>query len=134
MTNKTMILTRDAILATEDIKIQEVEVPEWGGTVRLRTMTGAARDIWENSAQGRVKDGKADISGMKVLVISKCAIDETGNLLFSHKDLEKLNQKSAKAINRLWDVAAKMNGIGDDSLEELGKNSGIVPSEGSGSD
>jgi hypothetical protein len=34
-----MALKREQILKANDIKTIEVEVPEWGGTVRLRTMS-----------------------------------------------------------------------------------------------
>ena len=42
-------LSRDAILQREDIKTEDVEVPEWGGTVRVRGMSGVERDAFEAS-------------------------------------------------------------------------------------
>ena len=38
-----MSLTRHAILEAPDIETREVPVPEWGGTVYLRALTGAQR-------------------------------------------------------------------------------------------
>ena len=40
-------LTRDAILEAEDIETEEVAVPEWGGNVLVRGLSGTQRDIWE---------------------------------------------------------------------------------------
>ena len=40
-------LSRDTILQREDIKTEDVEVPEWGGTVRVRGMSGVERDAFE---------------------------------------------------------------------------------------
>ena len=42
-------LSRDTILQREDIKTEDVEVPEWGGTVRVRGMSGVERDAFEAS-------------------------------------------------------------------------------------
>jgi len=42
-----MTLTRDAILAANDTKLVPVEIPEWGGTVYVRPMTGAERDSYD---------------------------------------------------------------------------------------
>ena len=36
-------LTRDDILAADDMAYQNVSVPEWGGSVRVRTLCGADR-------------------------------------------------------------------------------------------
>ena len=57
-------LSRDAILQREDIKTEDVEVPEWGGTVRVRGMTGVQRDAFEASLiqQPRPTAGGAESS------------------------------------------------------------------------
>ncbi len=36
-----MALTKDQIKQAKDTKTDEVEVPEWGGTVIIKTMQGA---------------------------------------------------------------------------------------------
>ena len=41
------LLTKDQILAVADIEYRTVAVPEWGGEVRIRSMTGADRDAHE---------------------------------------------------------------------------------------
>jgi hypothetical protein len=42
-------LTRDAILQAPDLQGEDVAVPEWGGTVRVRGLSGAQRDAYEAS-------------------------------------------------------------------------------------
>ena len=42
-------LSRDTILQREDIVTEDVEVPEWSGTVRVRGMSGVERDAFEAS-------------------------------------------------------------------------------------
>ena len=48
-----MYLTRDAILQATDLTFEDVAVPEWGGVVRVRGLTGTERDAFEASVVGR---------------------------------------------------------------------------------
>ncbi len=43
------LLPRDLIDGADDLPVEDVEVPEWGGAVRLRTLTGSERDGFEAS-------------------------------------------------------------------------------------
>ena len=47
--SKVAFLSRDAILKVQDIETRELEIPEWGGSVLVRGMTGHERDRYENS-------------------------------------------------------------------------------------
>ena len=40
------ILSKDAILAADDLPRETVHVPEWGGDVYVRTMSGTDRDAF----------------------------------------------------------------------------------------
>ena len=42
-----MLLSKDQILSADDIQSQRVPVPEWGGEVMVRGLTGSQRDQWE---------------------------------------------------------------------------------------
>ncbi len=39
-------LTGEEILGADDLPTEVVPVPEWDGTVIVRTLTGAERDHW----------------------------------------------------------------------------------------
>ena len=43
-----MALSKDEIFAAQDTTDLEVDVPEWGGSVRLRSMTGTQRSNYEH--------------------------------------------------------------------------------------
>jgi len=43
------LLSKTAILAANDLKSEDIEVPEWGGAVRVRSFTGRERDAFEAS-------------------------------------------------------------------------------------
>ena len=60
-------LSRDAILQREDIKTEDVEVPEWGGTVRVRGMSGVQRDAFRGQPDraARETNGRGSAEGSR---------------------------------------------------------------------
>jgi hypothetical protein len=118
-----MPLTKEQILGAEDAKRRTVAVPEWGGDVLVSTMTGAARDAWEQSLLIR-KNGKTEpnMENMRARLVVATVVDEEGNRLFADADIEMLGRKSAAALERVCKVAQALNGIGEAELEELKGN------------
>ena len=54
--------------------------------------------------------------------------------MFTDKDVKALGEKSANALQRVFDVAQKLSGITPDDVEELAQEMDENPSEGSASD
>ncbi|HUX01014.1 MAG TPA: hypothetical protein VMY35_08540 [Phycisphaerae bacterium] len=131
-------LSRETILGAADMPFEDVEVPEWGGAVRVRTMTGAVRDEFEQEVQdrkrGKGRNASIDVRGMKARIVALTACDENGELLFGIDDIAALNAKNAKALDRLFQVASRLNGLSDEDVEDLAKNSDSGPSGAPGSD
>ena len=124
------LLTKQQILQAEDIKTEIVPVPEWGGEVIVRTMSGTDRDIWDN-----LMFKESDYMNNNRARLCACTIvDDNGNLLFSEEDLEALGKKSSLALNRAYEVAKRLNGLGSDEIEDLAKNSETTQVEDSISD
>jgi hypothetical protein len=115
-----MILTREQILAAEDLRREKVSVPEWGGDVFVKAMTGLERDSFEMSLIG--VDRKAYLLGARGKLAVRCIVDEHGSRLFNDDDFDHLSAKSASALDRVGRVAQRLNGIGDQELEELKGN------------
>lgn len=124
-----MSLTKDDILRAPDIKTEKVEVPEWGGSVHVRTMTGAERDAWESRLLAVTETKKYD--NLRATLVAMTCSDENGNRLFSDGDIEALGRKSAAALGRIYDVALRVNALTREAREELLKNS--EPSPGASS-
>lgn len=120
-----MTLTKDQILEASDLKTETVDVPEWGGSVNVRTMTGTDRDAFENSLVKLDASGKAvqSLDNMRVKLLVVTLVDDNGNRLFDSDDINMLGRKSTAAIERVYDVAARLNGIGAKAEAEAGKNS-----------
>lgn len=119
------ILSREQILQASDIKTEMVSVPEWGGDVLVRGLTGDERDAFEASIlvrKGRRRE--TDLTHLRAKLVVRACVDERGERIFKDDDAPRLARKSAAAIERIYDVAARLSGLGDDDMEELAKNSG----------
>jgi len=113
-------LNRDDILAVQDIKIEEVEVPEWGGSVYVKGMTGTERDQFESSiVQQRGKSHNVNMVNIRAKLSSQAICDRAGKRLFSDADVKALGAKSATALQRVFDVAQRLSGITSEDVEEL---------------
>lgn len=112
------MLTRDQILGAIDRKTVTVDVPEWGGQVLVASMSGAARDAWEQSLV--IRDGKSakpNMANMRARLVAACVVDADGNPLFSQSDIEALGQKSGAALERVCKAAQKLNALTEGDLE-----------------
>jgi hypothetical protein len=114
------MLNRDAILKADDLPRELVNVPEWGGDVYVRTLTGTERDQFEQElVQNKSKPNLANVRA-RFAVLTIC--DADGVRLFQAKDAEPLGKKSASALDRVFEVAQKLNGFSSDDAESLAKN------------
>lgn len=128
-----MTLTKDQILEANDLKNESVDVPEWGGSVLVRTMTGADRDSFEASMVSIGSDGirKPEMSNMRSKLVALTVVDDAGNRIFDAIDVPMLARKSAAAIERVFDVAQRLNGLGAKAEDAAEKNSVADLSESS---
>ena len=84
-------LSRDDILLANDLTDEDVQVPEWGGVVTVRTMTGTQRDAMSAALAGG--DGKADMSKFRSVVLAHTLVGEDGAPLFQAADVDALVAK-----------------------------------------
>ena len=127
-------LTKEQILKADDVAIEAVKVPEWGSgdveaCVFVRGLTGTQRDNFEGSrvsvTDGGQKKRKVRLNHentrANLLAMSLC--DERGTLLFTLDDVIDLGRKSALALDRCFDVAQRLSGMGEQNAEITLKNS-----------
>lgn len=119
------LLTRDEVLAAQDIVTEYVAVPEWGGGVLVRSMTAAERDTYEGSlpTDGEGKDRKVRFDNLRARLCAAVMVDETGARLFSPEDVEALGHKSVSALDRVFEVASRLSALGQKDIETLLGNS-----------
>lgn len=118
------LLTRDQILAAKDIATEKVEVPEWGGSVLVRGLSGGARDTIEaiyTSADGSMNRDR--FGNFRAAIVAKSIVDDDGDRVFTDKDVEALGEKSSLALGRVFDAAMKLSALnpedGDGIYEDL---------------
>lgn len=113
---------RDKILQAADITTEKVEVPEWGVTVEVKTMTGGERaKIMQTAAEN---GGVMDFTKIYPDVVIACAYDpETGERVFDYDDRPHLMAKSGLAIDRIAVVGLRLSGFTRESVDTLGKDS-----------
>jgi hypothetical protein len=125
-------LTRAEILAKKDIVTDIVDVPEWGGRLRVRGLTGTERDLYEESitattkevVKGRVKERRSMVAkGVRAKLCALCIVDEGGTRIFTDEDIDILGDKSAVALQRVFDAAARLSGMTEQEIEAMGNAS-----------
>ena len=118
-------LGKDDILAASDVTFEEIEVPEWGGWVRVKALSGAERDWFEASVSGEERKGKKvrmNLRNVRARLVSMCLVDERGKRLFTPNDIEALGHKSAAALDRVFDAAMRLAGMRQEDIDELTEN------------
>ena len=131
-----VLLSRSDILLAKDLKHEDVPVPEWGGVVRVRGLKGVERDEFESSIVVTNPDGttRVESKAMRARLVSLTAVGENDVRLFNQEDVVTLGQKSAAALEKVFDVAMRLAGMSKDEVEKMGKDSEETTSDDSSSD
>jgi hypothetical protein len=119
------LLGKEQLLKGDELKKEKVEFDD-GNFVYVREMTAHEKNTWEHSLYKTVKgpkggqDMQMDLSdyNSKLAVCTLCG--EDGKLLFSFNEYKQLGQKmSAAKMDKIVEVAQRINGITDEEKENL---------------
>lgn len=119
-----MALSRQQILTADDRKYATIDVPEWGGTVRLRSMDAASLLDY----QEKVKARPDDINALVTHSLVRCVVDDVGELLFTETDVELLLKKNPAVLLDIHAKAIDLNSLNRKAVEEHLGNSESGPS------
>ena len=103
----------------QDTPVEVVEVPEWGGSVRVKTLSGAERDQFESAiVQRNGRNVKQNLLNIRARLVAAALVDENGAALFpSFDDVEALGREERTgAGSHLWQGA----GVGGDARAGCG--------------
>lgn len=100
------LLTEADIIAIDDIETEVVEVPEWGGSVKLR---GLSLDEVMAARAG----GTADAASMSVKLLAAAFAEPE----LSEAAVASLGKKSAAVVTRLLQVATRLSGMDTEALQ-----------------
>jgi hypothetical protein len=124
-----MPLDRESILKADTRRGEMVAVPEWGGVVWVRSLSGTDRDLVEQAVHDARKGGQPDpLFSARVVALS--AHDE-GHRLFKLEDAPKLAEQDAGVLKRIADVALRLSGMDGGAAERAEGNSPPAPSASS---
>lgn len=108
------------IFAIDDIRQEDVYVPEWDTYILIRGLTGAGRDHYEHSImQGKGANQSINAINARAKLVRLTAIYPDGTPMFSAAQVGEIGKKSAAVIQRLFDVARRLSGLSDDDMDEL---------------
>ena len=114
----------EAILSHDDVRYDYVPCPEWGGRIKVRSLTSKRRGQLERTLteERRTRGGLTKEVNMQffreTLMVFGC-IKENGEPLFANEHIKKLPEKSAGPVQRCCDAIMRLSGIGKDDVEEL---------------
>jgi hypothetical protein len=129
------VLSRAAILESMDLASERVNVPEWGGVVIVRCLTGQERDAYESEIVGsRVGgDRELNLTNIRAKLVARTVVDESGSRLFTDGDIVALGKKNASVLDRIFSVAQRLSGLSQSDVDSLVDQMGKDQSDGSGS-
>lgn len=132
------LLTAEEIGKASDQRFEDVEVPEWGGTVRIQSMSGTDRNSHQAESlilgpNGRPKE--VNLRGQYARILSRCIVDEQGRRLFvTDKQVAALGAKDASVLERLVKVAKRVSGLTEEAVEDAAGKSGTTAGDSSSTD
>lgn len=107
-----MFLTVDAILSAADLPSEVVQVPEWGGAVKVQGLSRAAYDAIAKAAEvtvpatgpGQVAGTKRDDDKFSDLLFLACVVEPK----FTEAHIPALRGKSLGALNRVYQAIGRV--------------------------
>lgn len=114
MSETKKALNRGDILKAFDRDRELVDVPEWGGSVYVQAMSAYERaEFIEEVSLAKDKPVTSAVVLTKLLAL--CVADEDGVRIFSDQDREALGTRSILVLDRLANIALRINGLGQEN-------------------
>ena len=116
---KRFLSARD-VLDLPSLVIEELEVPEWNGIVRVKMLTAKERDDFEASMV-IMKKGQPtpNTANSRARLVQLAVVDEKGKPLFTKNDIKTLGDLPAAGLQRVFNKVQEMSAISDEDLDEL---------------
>jgi len=133
------VLNREAILQAEDLDRELVSVPEWGGEVYVRALTGDERDEFEASmiemrpGKGGRTEAVPKLQQIRANLVARTVCGADGERMFTSANVTELGAKSAAALDRLYEVASRLSGLREEDIKELAQDLVETPGDDSSS-
>ena len=109
------MLTLDAIKTAKDYREQELDIPEWSGSIKIRTLSmGARYDIAEFSL---VQKGKERVVDNKLFAIATLCHGVVDPKINEQQAAEIIEQRSPESIQRILDGIWKISDLTESEIK-----------------
>lgn len=127
-----MSLSREDISAALDaaeIKTKPVPVPELGGSVVVREMSGTLRNQFE-TVVAQIQSGADSklLDKLTLRLVQECTLDDEGARLFDDRTIRHAFTKKPTAVFRLRDEIVSLSAFSEEDLEGMAENFDDDPS------
>jgi len=115
------ILTAEEIWAAKDIEERTVEVPQWGGAVRIRTLSQKQSGELRRRASRTnpvTKQSEIDNEALEAMLFVEGVIEPK----FTMVDYGRLMDKSMAAVSTVLRAIMDASGLSSDSVSEATKS------------
>ena len=116
------MLTKEDILNAKDIKEKTITVPEWGGEVKIKSLTSLEKDRIESFIFNESRTAIITEAEVKARYLVYSIITEDGKRMFTDLDAKELGKKSAAAVDRVFMALQEICAISDSDVEKMAKN------------
>ena len=90
-TQPLAVLSKEALLAAEDLEQMSVEIPEWGGSIVLRQLRRSEQVDAENAA---IVDDEIDVNLLQLHTLGHAMVEPA----FTPAEITALGEKNASVI------------------------------------
>ena len=112
----------DDVRNLDDYRFEVVVVPEWRRRFRVGSMTAKQRGAYD-ARMANSRKGKGGVpADFREWIVAHCVHDESRNRLFGDGDVAMLGKRSVAALEKLFEVACRLNGLSKEDAEEAEKN------------
>lgn len=116
--------TRDEVLSGSlETPWEQIDIPEWDGTFKLRPLTGAQAEEIQLLAEQALSTGNyLCLRGMRGKVATWVVCDMDSEQFFKPDDAPKLTAKYNAVLTRIWGIVKVQNGLESKEAEAIEKN------------
>lgn len=108
------LLNSEQIDSVDDRRWEDVPVPEWGGEVRILSLSGEDRDAYEAAIADAKQSGQGvtlRLQNFRSKLVAKAMVDGDFKRLYPDSKVKTLAKKNAAVIDRLWTKTQELSGM-----------------------
>lgn len=109
------ILDVDAILAAKDLVEETIDIPEWGGAVKVRSFSKKQQQDVRDEA---MVDGDLNAERLEMFLFLRGVVEPE----FENEQYEQLREKNAAVIDRILNRIMKLSGLTPEAVKEAEKS------------